>query len=357
MAKHALVFVHGMGEYTEAWHKSAMSVLSTAFAEYSGFQGTAFADLVEPVPVVYSTLFTKLRQQWKDDVALIKNTAGEQLEAIDKAEKAKVEKEIDSIADKIGAGGDSFAWTHAMDVVLYRFFSLTRHAVNVDVAEQILSKATGLAFNGWSVIAHSLGTAVIHNTLHSLYSTQLIPGQPPLKPAETRPKVLAMIANVSRVVQLPGLKVFSSKVSPGSALLDRACQIYLNVRHQWDPFTIPQPFIPDPGWPDAITFNSKQYQHIRPSHLRLKQYRDVHDLEHYLMNPRVHVPIFRGIFGDGMFPDPEFTRACEKFDAGVVDQNTNDIRNELDKVLPAASDSWQKLLAMIFRLYAKGSVL
>lgn len=356
MAKHALVFVHGMGEYADGWHEPAMTVLSAAFAEYEAFKGTAFTDLVTPVPTNYSTLFTKLREQWKKEVGAIKTTLGQQLDAVDKTEKAKVDKEIDNVAEKIGAGADSFAWTHAMDVVLYRFFALARHAVNVDLAQQIMAKATTAQFDGWSVIAHSLGTAVTHNTLHALYTTQLVPGQPPLKPMETRPKVLAMIANVSRVLQLPDLKVFGSKVCPGSALLDRVCQIYLNVRHQWDPFTIPQPFIPDPGWPDAVTFNSSQYQHIRPSHLRLKKYMDVHDLAHYLMNPRVHVPIFRGIFGDSVIPPPEHTRACETFDAGVVDANTNDIRDELDKLLPAAADQWPKLLALVFKLVAKGAV-
>ena len=80
------------------------------------------------------------------------------------------------------------------------------------------------------------------------------------------------------------------------------------------------------------------------------------DLAHYLINPRVHVPIFRGIFGDGVIPDPEFARACKKFDAGVVDQNTNDIRDELDKLLPAAADQWPKLLTLVFKLVAKGAV-
>jgi hypothetical protein len=356
MAKHALVFVHGMGEYKDGWHTTAMTVLSTAFSEYEAFKNTPFTELVEAVPTNYSTLFTELRAQWKNEVGAIKTTLGQQLEAIDKAERAKVEKEIDNVADKIGAGADTFAWTHAMDVVLYRFFALTRHAVNVDLAQQIMAKATKMPSEGWSLIAHSLGTAVTHNTLHALYTTQLVPGQPPLKPMETRPKVLAMVANVSRVTQLPDLKVFNSKVCPGSALLDRACQIYLNVRHQWDPFTIPQPFIPDAGWPDVVTFHSSQYQHIRPSHLRLKKYMDVHDLDHYLINPRVHVPIFRGIFGDGVIPDAELALACEKFDAGVVVANTNDIRDELDKLLPAAADQWPKLLMLIFKLFAKGAV-
>jgi hypothetical protein len=354
MANHALVFVHGMGEYDNTWHEGAWAVLRTAYGEYAAFRGTALEDRVTPIPTVYADFFTKLSDQWKSDVAAIKGVLGNELEEGDKSERTRIEKEIDNVANKIGAGADTFAWTHAMDVVLYRFLSLTRQKTNVSLAKQIVEKATTMDFKGWSVVAHSLGTAVLHNTLHALYNTELIPGKPPLKAVETRPKVLAMVANVSRVLQLPGAKVFSTKVAPGSALLERLCETYLNIRHKWDPFTIPQPFLPDPDWPDVPTFHSKRYQHIQPSHLNLKTYMDVHDLEHYLKSPRVHVPIFRGIFGEAMIPDDEFAAACDRFDSGVLDANTNAIRDELDSLLPAGSDNWIMLLRMLFKLVEKG---
>ena len=164
-----------------------------------------------------------------------------------------------------------------------------------------------------------------------------------------------MVANVSRVLQLPGLKVFASKVKPGSALLDRVCETYLNVRHQFDPFVFPQAFKPDPEWPDPVTHNSDQYQHIRPSHLVLKNYKDVHDLDHYLRNPRVHVPIFRGLFGSDLYPEEEFKKACEKFDSGVLNENTNAMREKLQGLLPAESDSWGALIPVLFNLFKKGS--
>jgi hypothetical protein len=345
-----------MGEHTDGWHKPAISVLSAALKEYTAFKDRSFEDLVTPVPIDYSNLLSKLRDQWKADVAKIKNTLGKQIADGDESQKKKVEKAIDSVADRIGAGADSFAWTHAMDVVLYRFFSLTRHAINVSVAKQILERATTIEFDGWSVLAHSLGTSVSHNVLHALYTTSLIKGQPPLSTMESRPKVLAMIANVSRVLQLPDLKVYSSKVAPGSPMLGRVCQTYLNVRHQWDPFTFPQPFIPDPGWPDAVTFDSRQYQHICPSHLLLEQFSDVHALDHYLRNPRVHVPLFRAMFGEGQIADDEYRQAIAKFDSGAVNQDTNAIRNVLDSLLPAPSAQWPTLLSTVFTLVGKGRV-
>ena len=348
MSKHALVFIHGMGEQTAGWHKPALDVLTAAFPTYASFKGQALLDFVEPVPVLYSDLFTKLRQMWKDNVAAIKTALGVQLQAADTSQRDTINRHVDSIANAIGAGADTFVWTHAMDVVLYRFFSLARTDVNVSVANQ-MAKAMGKAFSGWSIIAHSLGTAVVHNTLDALYSSPLINGQP-LLTTDTRPKVLAMVANVSRVLQLPTVKVFSSRVMPGPAVSGRVCDTYLNMRHVFDPFMFPQPFEPDNTWPLPGSFEPRQYQHIRPSNIDLNQLRNVHDLENYLKNPRVHVPIFRGLIDDSVILDDEFTAACTKFDQQMAQSQLDEIRHELEALIPAKTQDWPQILQSLFDL-------
>jgi hypothetical protein len=347
MAKHALVFVHGMGEHKEGWHAPALKVLTEAMPKYAAFSGTQLSDFFTPMPILYSDFYTKLRETWKTSVAAIKVELSTELEAADVPDRESINSEFDSVANAIGAGADSFVWTHAMDVVLYRFFSLTRQKVNVHVASQMMA-ATGMKFSAWSVIAHSLGTSVAHNTLHALYTTNLI-GKP-LTPSETRPKVLAMVANVSRVLQLPAMKVFQSKVMPGPPQLGRACETYLNCRHLFDPFMFPQPFEPDSSWPTPNTFEPNQYQHIRPSHLVINQLRNVHDLEHYLANPRVHVPIFRGVIGDSSIPEPEFQKACADFDAKQAQTNVDAIRDALQGLIPNKNTGWKQLLKTLFDL-------
>jgi hypothetical protein len=347
MAKHALVFIHGMGEQKAGWHTPALDVLKAALPNYATFKGVKLTDIIEPMPVLYSSFFTQLRETWKTDLSGIKAELSKQLEAADTPDREKVNAEFDSIAKAIGAGADNFIWTHAMDVVLYRFFRLARQQVNVKVANQMMA-ASDKKFTGWSVIAHSLGTGVAHNTLHTLY-TDGISG-PPLKPQETRPKVLAMVANVSRVLQLPTIKVFESKVMPGAAKFGRACDTYLNCRHLFDPFTFPQPFEPDSSWPTPGTFKASQYQHVRPSHLVINQLRNVHDLEHYLANPRVHVPIFRGIVGDSSIPPAEFDKACADFDDEQSKTNVDVIRDALQNMIPNKNEDWKRLLKTLFDL-------
>jgi hypothetical protein len=349
MTKHALILIHGMGEQTAGWHAPALQVLSDTFGTYDLLKGRDLLDFVEPVPVLYSDFFTQLRQMWKSDVSQIKQALGQEMEAADTSQRQAVNDRFDRVANAIGAGTDSFVWTHAMDVVLYRFFSLTRQRVNVSVGKQITA-AAGMKFSGWSVIAHSLGTAVVHNTLNALYSTELIEGQPPLKPQETRPKVLAMVANVSRVLQLPTVKVLSTLVMPGPAMLGRVCDTYLNVRHVFDPFMFPQPFEPDHTWPPAGTFAPFQYQHIRPTNIDIKKLTDVHDLENYLKNPRVHVPIFRGILGTNIIPDPEFTDVCTAFDKRIAQAELDAIRDVLEQLIPAKTADWPQILQTVFEL-------
>ena len=350
MAKHALVFIHGMGEHTAGWHKPALKVLADALPTYQMFSGAKLEEFVEPVPVLYSDFFTALRAMWKKNVAAIKSALGAELEAVDTAERQRINSEFDSIANAIGAGADTFVWTHAMDVVLYRFFRFTRQKVNVHVASQMLQATDARFTQGWSIVAHSLGTAVTHNTLAALYTSPLLDGQPPLKPQETRPKALAMIANVSRVLQIPAAKVFSSPVMPGSAMDGRACGTYLNVRHLFDPFVYPQPFEPDPNWPPPGTFAPTQYQHIRPSDIAVDKLMQVHDLERYLANPRVHVPLFRAIIGPDAIPEAEFHDHVAEFDQQQQNANLDAIRHALEPLLPAKTADWAALLRSLFDL-------
>jgi len=340
-----------MGDQQDGWHLPAIKVLESAFGTFSTFKGHAFSDSFEPISVGYADIFVNLRKRWKDDVAGIKDVFSNELEDADAAEKKKVEKRIDDIGSMIGAGGDGFFKTHAMDVLLYRFFSLLRHAVNVAVAEEFLQNA-GSKFDTWSVIAHSLGTAVTHNTLHALYNTpDLVKGRDKLSPEITRPKVLMMVANVSRVLQLPALKVFDSDVRPGPAVAHCLCDTYLNVRHKLDPFTMPQPFDPDPIWPDVTTSHTLAVQHIRPEHLLISQANQVHDLEHYLRNPRVHAPLFRAILGTDLISDDEIRQKSIEFDAVTDKDNTNELRHLLDKLLPSPSSEWPALIELLLKLF------
>ena len=191
--------------------------------------------------------------------------------------------------------------------------------------------------------------------LNSLYNTGYpnAPNGPiaPPDPLETRCTTLAMIANVSRVLQRNDAKVLESRVMPGSAAAGRLCSFYLNVRHKLDPFTIPQAF--DPGeWPDSATFSTERYQHIQPSHIHFEsdELPNIHALDHYLRNPRVHVPFFRSILGRNIVTAEDYRLAKVRFDSEVRSNTLDKARSALESRLPARSGNWRNLLASIKRL-------
>lgn len=349
MRKHALILIHGMGLIEEGWLKKPLSVLKNAFSDYPILKNNfEFDDQFEVIDIRYDDQFERLRKRWKEDFAAFRGAFLGDLDPADSAQSTKIGNKLDEVSRWIGAGEDEFIWTHAMDVILYRFFTTVRMAINVSVGEQILAVAKDTAkYRSWNVIAHSLGTSVFHNTLHALYQTELVPGEPPLSTTETRPNLVAMIANVSRVLQLPGLKVFESRVKPGSAITDRACAYYLNARHRLDLLTMPKPFEPDADWVGATVFNSDQYQHIRPGHVLIDDIAAVHDFDHYLRNPRVHAPIFRALLGADMIPDPDFIAAKTQFDSQINQSRQDKIRSKVEKMLPAPTGDWQSLIRLI----------
>ena len=352
MGKHILFFVHGMGRHDDKWHHAGANVLRNALTDYDAFRGIRFDDQIEAVPIVYDDIIETWRRKMAEDFAAFRRALLGGLDPGDSSKARSVEKQLDKVEGWIGAGEPGLVWSHAMDVVLYRFFALLWMAIDVSVSRQILAKIKDGRFLTWSVIGHSLGTSVVHNTLNSLYGTGFS-GQPPIIPSEFRPRAIMMVANVSRVLQRPGAKVLESRVQPGPASAGRLCGFYLNVRHRFDPFVYPKPFQPD-SWPDASTYATLAYQHIQPAHIHFEpdELFKVHDLDHYLKNPRVHVPLFRAIFGTSMIPDPEFEEVRQQFDVAAGSSNVQLARSRLEAMLPASSGNWVSIINSIKRLFS-----
>lgn len=357
MARHVLFCIHGMGEHGEDWHEAGIKVLRAAFSEYELIAELDFDETFDPVPLVYDDILAGARARANADFAAFRGAVLGDLSNAGEAARGEVESRLDGIGQLIGAGDDGFLWTHVLDVVLYRFARTMRMGIDVSIAEKLMGKLAGGGHASWSVLAHSLGTSVAHNVLNSLYNTGFpnAPGGPlePLDPVETRCRTLAMIANVSRVLQRQGAKVYESRVRPGSATAGRLCAYYLNARHKLDPFTVVRPFDPD-VWPDAVTFNRDRYQALRPGHIRFSPsgLRRVHDFDHYLMNPRVHVPLFRSILGRRIISEEEFAQARADFDAHSDEDSVREVRARLEAMLPAAGGSWGEFLDMIRELGA-----
>jgi hypothetical protein len=356
MPQHIIFFIHGMGEHDGTWHAAGLNQLKAAFKEYEFPKTMIFDDLFLCVPVVYNDILQRTRESANTDYTRFKLAV---LAGINPAEIAArtVEKELDKYASLIGAGNNNFIWTHILDVILYRWSNAIRMGIDVSVAEQITRVTSQNEHRTWSIMAHSLGTSVAHNTINSLHNTGFpnAPNGPilPLNPMKSRCNTLAMISNVSRVLQRDDAKVYETQVMPGSSSAGRLCSYYLNARHKLDPLTMPKPFGPD-LWPDSATFSTDRYQHIRPSHLHFEadQLPHAHDFDHYLSNPRVHVPFFRSILGTNIVPEEEFKLAKARFDSEIRSNTLDKARKALESRMSTPTGNWKNLLSAIKRLYS-----
>ncbi len=370
---HTLFLLHGMGTFTDGtngtpnWADPIKEGIEQIYSQKDGngklryplMAGLNFGTRFNVVPIHYSRIFSEILERWKQD-------SGEL--GIDVADNEATPGFFESLTGLLqgAADQDSFFWTHAFDAILYRLSPWVRKQVTTHVALQLARgiHAVSGGHGNWSAIGHSLGTAVLHDSLHRLFVGQMPDGTPAgFDPTQAQAKAIIMVSNVSRVLQtVPGVLSDQSTIRPGYAgQPDRGCRRYVTVRNEFDPFTWVKTF--DPAvWPDEATMAAKRYVPIRVGHLQAK---NPHDVLHYLRNPEVHVPIFRALDHDYVITDEQAKDAFDDFeyygtfsqaDWVKIRQTIEDLKqlNGLDntwkaiKVLKEAwdelQDSWDQIL-------------
>ena len=181
--------------------------------------------------------------------------------------------------------------------------------------------------------------AVTHDTLHRLANVGKA-----FDPINSKAKVLTTVCNVSRLLQTE-VKALESKVQPGfPGQPARVCEYFFTMRHQLDPFGIPQPFDPQ-NWPDAATISAGRYLRCMPKHIHQL---NVHDINHYLVNPEIHVPLFRLLTTQAAISDDEFENAKNRFPpfGKLGDETAIAIRKRLENRAPKLADEWPKIGAI-----------
>lgn len=349
MRRHVLIVIHGMGVYVDQdgkpvpdWTDSVTDVLKLQYQKYPSLL-TDFDELFEVVHVDYDTVFDQLLKRWADEAEAIENHG---------VESAEIATRMLGWLSGGQAHDENFAWTHVGDVVLYHYFNLLRQRVKVHVAKQIhtaLQPRQGEgAVTRWSIIAHSLGTIVAHDVLHAMSaSTPNEPGVPLLSSIAPKPRVVAMLANVSKTLEHEA-KVYESQVIPG-----RACRSYLSANNKFDPFVqenllVPKSFDPTgvAAWDEAK--GQGMYMDIETENVNEL---NVHSAENYLVNPAVHIPLFRAMCGAGSIPNTLERNAMEHF------QNISSVvtKESLDTLLNKYRDeAWYQAIGKLLPLMEAG---
>lgn len=344
MRKHVLFFVHGMGVYVDkqgkpsnAWSQAAAKSFKAQYQKYAVAKRKSFDDTFEVVHINYDLEFHKLVTRWAEESAKV---TGAGIPAAAPAQK--LVKWLNGANDQ-----EKFAWTHFSDVVLYKFFALMRQRVKISVANQFhaaLAPNHEGAVSSWSVIAHSLGTIITHDVLHAMDSTTTNEaGISIMDPMVSSATVIAMLANVSKVME-NDVDVYKSMVVPSSMVQNQsACFQYVSCNNKFDPFVRPVPFKPSgPQW--ALAESNQTFVDIPTENIHDT---NVHSLDNYLVNPDVHITLIERMLGMGTISDAEKKKARDEF------QNVSDtiVEQGVQKLLALAQDQdWFEMVGKYFAL-------
>ncbi len=345
MAKHIIFLVHGMGDTVPGWSSPVQKAITDAFAQYFD---RPFGDDFAFKELNYNHVFQSHIDKWRENAEAVLN----QLE-VSGADSDLLDTLLGFSED---SANDAFASTHILDVILYRFMRGIKSQVIAHLSEQMVGKLNESAqVPPYSIICHSLGTAVMHDVLQANLTTDHFP----LSTAHGVPRLYVTLANVSRVLEDSDTDVYRSAVRPELALANKpyACENFLSVAHELDPFTRVRPF--EPGWrkgdPDPLNnLAFDAYRGIEISGLRGV---NPHDLEHYLDNPACHIPLFRLLTNNKIMEDGEMTTLIKAYEKDTLEGKFDAARDAIKSIevddqasLDTAVKRWADFQAMIKKL-------
>jgi len=342
MAKHVIFLIHGMGSFSKDWSADTQKQISSLYATYNIATQLPFDDLFRFEEITYNGRFDKLRKQWKDGAAgvLRELKKGGLPES---AAKDLANTEADSTTEE-------FFGSHVLDVLLYRFIPQVAEEARTLVSkriQEVIASGSGDTPR-WSVIAHSLGTAVAHDSLHAMF-TQKVEGRSLQQ--LTKAQAVIMVANVGRLLEQNSVDVYKSVVCPGFAE-HGTCDFYLNIWHEWDPFPRPKAFRPLNDWPDVATRQLRPERFVAAP-INAFQHKNVHALSHYLSDPKAHVPILRALSPmAGAITDEELRKASAAHEAATPFGQFEALQAELKKLQIAEEASWKEIIATFKGFFA-----
>lgn len=317
---HILFLIHGMGRQPDNWSAPVAEHLTDKSNQYQHFRDTSLQEYVVFEPIRYDGVFDDLLDRWKNDFSGILNS-----EAAAAIPGGRLLDLMESMNDE----ERQFFWNHIADLLIYRFFPLYRDRVRIEVIRNIAQKVADYRNQfgrntRFSFMAHSLGTAVIHDSLHLMGDTQWDDDVANVMgPPHTRFQSLFMLANTSRILQ-SDIKVTDSIVCPVGGRGDRTREYldqYYNVFHKYDPITL---FWQLNGESWGGNFRQVNLSHFRDA--------NIHDFTHYLDHPAVHIPLLRILCGFRTILPVEQLRAIESYSDIEREQVIREVQDRFESV-------------------------
>lgn len=296
--KQLLIVIHGMGKHTpESFKKEIVCAANNALHRYASYTSKKFEEQVYIESIGYDDIFEKMRKEYADSGKTLKKFVSDGLGG------SNLPPFIDKLADvESEFGNDEFIYTHILDVIFY--LTLLGEKVRLQVARQFVEAikkySSGIRIN---LVAHSLGTAVMHDTLNKLYTTGYKRATGEMERTANNDEIYLdpftlpvdmywTLANVSPIITtLSGLTgPMDSIVKPGA---EGCVGSFLNVFHEFDPFTLKFINRFDPqesdNWVDPMTYqlSYKRYKTTKVARKNTHSTGDCTEAGGYLEDPLV----------------------------------------------------------------------
>jgi hypothetical protein len=306
-----LILVHGMGSNPPKWSEPLLQKLDAIAAQYSAFrQGAPFSQRCTIAEVRYDGVFERYLEEW--------NASATEFAKFQKKQKLPLPGLVKWLTDDtLPKDQQNVFWSTLLDTILYRGFPVVRDEVRAVAMSQIVGHCTANMRAGSlkvSILAHSLGTAVVHDTLQLLASGPQLGNDSFTAKKGWHFENLFMLADVARLGPPALLDLKDSAktylVRPRSAGTPGNpatfyCNAMYSFRHELDPFVRWNPFVPA-GWGEDF---------ISPSPLPAIHAANVHSFTHYLSNPSVHIPIINQTLGSSVISTKEALDAIGAYPA------------------------------------------
>lgn len=280
--KHIIFFLHGVGKHNDDWHKEALAALTSTRKNLG--RPDSFDDDYEIVPLRYDDIFSRYWDAY--------NTRAEGLSKISISGNTNdLYQRIHSVASQ-GVEDDSLIhwWGDTFLYLLTEYGALVRQKIWAQIIQKLVNTVAQENYlPRYSIIAHSLGTRVIHDTLQAAFTGDVGSAYRNFG----KPRVLAMVANVLRSTSFneghlnAGLVVYPSRDTDTGA-----CWRYLNIWHPLDPIARFRQFHPEryPTMATAIGLYDIETQATDVVELE-----EIHSLNRYLEIPEVCASIIDGL--------------------------------------------------------------
>ena len=157
MSKHIVFLLHGMGDSSSGWSQPLQEQLHKKYKNYKVSESIKLKNKCEFKELNYNHIFTSHIEKWSSNGRAVES----QLEA--SGATSKTLSWLASISQ--ATAKKEFLSTHVLDVILYRYIKGIQSQIISHLSSSIVGTLNAHSVPGtvpsWSVICHSLGTAVM----------------------------------------------------------------------------------------------------------------------------------------------------------------------------------------------------